>query len=70
MEVVELQIDQSRAPGTANDIFDAQTERHVKEAIVRVDISDAHGHAALVVIVDSWPWSADLVEDDDGVVWH
>ena len=70
MEVVELQIDQSRAPGTANDIFDAQTERHVKEAIVRVHVAHTHCHAALVVIVDSRPWSADLVEDDDWVVWH
>ena len=70
MEVVELQINQSRAPGAANNVVDAQTERHVKEAIVRVHVAHTHGHAALVVIVDSWPWSADLVEDDDGVVWH
>ena len=70
VEVIELQIDQGRAPGAANDVVDAQTERHVEKAVVRVYVAHADGHAALVVVVDSRPRPADLVEDDDGVVGH
>ena len=70
MEVVELQIDQSRAPGAANDVVDAQTERHVEKAVVRVDISDADGHAALVVAVEFRPRPAHFIQNDYGPIGH